>query len=310
MATFSNWQRRLLRALGAPVTEANLAFLNAWQRAEGGTARYNPLNTTQTWAGATAYNSVGVRNYPNARAGIQATVKTLLNGHYAAIVNGLKSGASAADLARAVEASPWGTHSIPIEGGAAPTAPPGAAPAAPAAGGPSVRQEGAHAILGLLASGTYSASAGLHALLAVRQSRGSLQSAGSPGPARVRVEGGDGTALDAKVVRLAQKYLGTPYVWGGENPGGFDCSGLLQYVWGRNGVEIPRTSQLQWHAGKAVTGKLRPGDAVFFGSPKGPHHVGMYIGNGKFIESPRTGLTVRISRLKGRSDYIGARRFA
>src|SRR5690242_18316899 len=88
---------------------------------------------------------------------------------------------------------------------------------------------------------------------------------------------------DAAVIKLAEHYLGTPYVWGGNKPGGFDCSGLLQFVWAKNGVHIPRTSQEQFHYGRPVNMKnLQPGDAVFFEpGPGGPGHVAMYIGNGK-----------------------------
>jgi cell wall-associated NlpC family hydrolase len=114
-------------------------------------------------------------------------------------------------------------------------------------------------------------------------------------------------------IKLAQHYLGTPYVWGGETPGGgFDCSGLLQYVWGQQGVQIPRVTYDQWDSGMAVDkSKLQPGDAVFFhmGS-RGPEHVGMYLGGGQFIEAPHTGASIRISELAGRSDFVGARRFS
>jgi cell wall-associated NlpC family hydrolase len=114
-----------------------------------------------------------------------------------------------------------------------------------------------------------------------------------------------------QAVALAKEYLGTPYVWGGSKPGGFDCSGLLQYTWAKEGVNIPRTSQEQWQAGRPVAkSQLRPGDAVFFeGGPNGPGHVGMFVGGGKFIEAPHTGAVVRISNLRGRTDFVGARRF-
>jgi NlpC/P60 family len=118
----------------------------------------------------------------------------------------------------------------------------------------------------------------------------------------------------AGAVKLAREYLGTPYVWGGENPGGFDCSGLLQYVYAKQGVQIPRTTYDQFHAGRPVPkGRLRPGDAVFFtgSDPRGnlPGHVGIYIGQGLYIQSPRSGDVVKISRLSGRRDYRGARRY-
>lgn len=113
------------------------------------------------------------------------------------------------------------------------------------------------------------------------------------------------------VVALAKQYLGVPYVWGGTTPKGFDCSGLLQYVWAKKGVTIPRVSEDQFNAGKRVTGSLQPGDAVFFHpNSKGlPGHVGMYVGNGQFIHAPHTGDVVKISKLKGYSGYIGARRY-
>jgi cell wall-associated NlpC family hydrolase len=117
------------------------------------------------------------------------------------------------------------------------------------------------------------------------------------------------------VVTLAKEALGTPYVWGGTSPSGFDCSGLLQYAWGKQGVSIPRTTYDQWTAGRAVAkNQLQPGDAVFFtgSDPKGgkPGHVGMYVGSGQFIEAPKTGSNVRVSTLAGRRDYVGARRYA
>lgn len=84
--------------------------LTAWQRAEGGSASFNPLNTTQPLQGASNYNGVGVRNYPSAQAGLAATKQTLLNGHYNSIVGLLRSGKASADqIGTAVEQSPWGT---------------------------------------------------------------------------------------------------------------------------------------------------------------------------------------------------------
>lgn len=110
MAAFGGWAAQLLHAIGAPVTAQNMRALIAWQRAEGGSARFNPLNTTQPAHGASAYNSVGVRNYGSAAQGLNATAKTLLNGRYGNIVNLFRSGkASAEQIATAVAASPWGT---------------------------------------------------------------------------------------------------------------------------------------------------------------------------------------------------------
>jgi len=120
---------------------------------------------------------------------------------------------------------------------------------------------------------------------------------------------------DLAAVSTVREYLGTPYVWGGASPKGFDCSGLLQYVWGKQGVQIPRTSQEQWQSGQAVnSSQLRPGDAVFFvgsdGTRNAPGHVGMYIGNGKYVEAPHTGDVVKIAKLADAKDFVGARRYA
>ena len=88
------------------------------------------------------------------------------------------------------------------------------------------------------------------------------------------------------VVNIARGLLGIPYVYGGESPSGFDCSGFTQYVFGKAGVSIPRTASAQQRAATPVSDP-RPGDLVFYGSPA--WHVGIYTGNGKMIDSPRAG---------------------
>lgn len=119
---------------------------------------------------------------------------------------------------------------------------------------------------------------------------------------------------NSSVISTAKKYLGTPYVWGGTSPSGFDCSGFTYYVMGQNGKTIPRTADDQFHSGTAV-GKesLSPGDLVFFGSGNHADHVGVYEGNGMFIHSPHTGDVVKESSLNSTyytQHYIGARRYA
>lgn len=103
------------------------------------------------------------------------------------------------------------------------------------------------------------------------------------------------------IVKLAQRQLGTQYVWGGNRPGGFDCSGLVSYIFGQSGIQLPRTSYNQIQVGASVQpNKLRPGDLVFFDTDRkksGPDHVGIYIGGGKFIHAPRPGQNVQISSL-------------
>ncbi len=109
-------------------------------------------------------------------------------------------------------------------------------------------------------------------------------------------------------VEVALTQLGVPYTWGGATPArGFDCSGLVQWVYARVGINLPRTSQDQWAALTHLppgTG-LMPGDLVFFGPANGPTHVGIYIGNGLMVDAPHTGAAVRIEA-DNWSDYVGA----
>ncbi len=115
------------------------------------------------------------------------------------------------------------------------------------------------------------------------------------------------------ILDYAAEFLGTPYVWGGTTPEGFDCSGFVQYVYGKNGYNITRTTYTQWdNDGVAVDrDDLLPGDLVYFGYGDDPSHVGLYVGDGKMIHSPRTGDVVRYSTIEsGYYDdcYLGARR--
>ena len=122
-----------------------------------------------------------------------------------------------------------------------------------------------------------------------------------------------GVALGSVVVADAQAYLGTPYVWGGERPGvGFDCSGLVQWVYAEAGISLPRVAQDQYDAGPHLPAgaTLYPGDLVFFGSgPGAVEHVGIYVGNGEMIDAPYTGVDVRYDRVASVSlGYVGATR--
>ncbi len=109
------------------------------------------------------------------------------------------------------------------------------------------------------------------------------------------------------VVGIAMQEIGTPYVWGGSAPGGFDCSGLVMWAYAQVGVSLPHSSYAQWNYGVPVSvDELEPGDLVFF---DGLGHVGIYIGGGQFIEAPHTGAFVQISSLASRmGDFVGARR--
>jgi cell wall-associated NlpC family hydrolase len=110
-----------------------------------------------------------------------------------------------------------------------------------------------------------------------------------------------------RAVRIANRLTGVPYVWGGASPrSGFDCSGLVQYVYGKLGISLPHYTVSQYRHGRAVSRKsLRPGDLVFF---HGLGHVGIYAGRGKYIHAPRSGSTVRWASLASSPSYYGARR--
>jgi len=110
------------------------------------------------------------------------------------------------------------------------------------------------------------------------------------------------------VVGIAMQYLGTPYVWGGASPSGFDCSGLVMYVYAQVGVSLPHSSYAQYGAGVPVSyDQLQAGDLVFF---NGLGHEGIYVGGGMFIHAPHTGDVVKVSSMSGwyTSTYVGARR--
>lgn len=96
------------------------------------------------------------------------------------------------------------------------------------------------------------------------------------------------------IILSAKQYIGVPYVWGGTSPNGFDCSGLMQWVFAQNGVSLPRVSQAQQAAVKEIPiSEVQPGDLVFWGRPA--HHVALYIGDGYFIQAPQPGDVVKIT---------------
>lgn len=116
-----------------------------------------------------------------------------------------------------------------------------------------------------------------------------------------------------KIVATAKKYIGVPYVWGGESPKGFDCSGYVQYVFKMHSISLNRTTETQYKHGSYVSkSNLKPGDLVFFQNTyrAGISHVGIYIGNGQFIHaSSSKGVTIsNLSSSYYTSHYYGARR--
>lgn len=111
-----------------------------------------------------------------------------------------------------------------------------------------------------------------------------------------------------QAAQIAMKYLGVPYVFGGSTPAGFDCSGLVMYVFAQLGVQLPHYAAAQYGFGVAVPrADLQPGDLVFFDALG---HVGIWIGGGEFIDAPHTGSFVSIETMDGwySSHYVGARR--
>lgn len=113
----------------------------------------------------------------------------------------------------------------------------------------------------------------------------------------------------------AQKFIGTRYQYGGDRPSrGFDCSGLIQYSYKLAGLKVPRNTKRQFRSTRRVaSNKLRRGDLLFFHQQgKRFSHVGIYIGNGRFVHAPSTGKRVKISTLKNRywrRHLASARRF-
>ncbi|KIL42530.1 hypothetical protein SD70_00125 [Gordoniibacillus kamchatkensis] len=112
------------------------------------------------------------------------------------------------------------------------------------------------------------------------------------------------------IVETAGDYVGAPYVWGGTKPGGFDCSGFVQYVYRRHGVELPRTSREMFAVGDDVR-ELQPGDLVFFRTEgRNASHVGIYMGDNRFI-SATTSYGVHVANLNSTywgPKYVGAKR--
>jgi len=123
-------------------------------------------------------------------------------------------------------------------------------------------------------------------------------------PPPVSIPTGGTGAGHAAAASIALHYLGVPYVYGGASPSGFDCSGLVMYVYAQLGISLPHYTVAQWNATQPISSPA-PGDLVFF---NGLGHVGIYIGGGRFVDAPHTGSVVRIDSISSFGGYDGARR--
>lgn len=140
---------------------------------------------------------------------------------------------------------------------------------------------------------------------AASESRTAGQTGGSErqseaAPAAARSYEVPASAAGSSVVAIASQYLGTPYVYGGSSPSGFDCSGLVQFVYKQAGISLPRTSWAQGAAGTHVSAaEAQPGDLVYYG-----HHVGIYAGNGMMIHAPKPGDVVSLVPVYDSPSYV------
>lgn len=137
----------------------------------------------------------------------------------------------------------------------------------------------------------------------------STPGAPAPGPWDATA-GGDRERLLA----VARRQLGTPYRYGGSAPGGFDCSGLVQFAHRQVGIAVPRTARAQWRRARVPNRRhLLPGDLLFFEiGPRKRRHVAIYEGHGRFIHAPSSGKTVSRASLDNpfwRTRLLGKRTF-
>lgn len=118
-----------------------------------------------------------------------------------------------------------------------------------------------------------------------------LTSAQTTAQGSAALEGDTGS----QAVAVAEQQVGTPYVYGGSKPGGFDCSGLVQWTYARLGISLPRTAEEQGRTGTPVSpADARPGDLVYFDHPGRDSHIGIYVGGGQWVVAPHTGAKVRV----------------
>lgn len=333
--------------LGGKWTSEKARFFDAWQRAEGTAATYNPFATTRSgYAGETdlANNPAHVKNYPSAQVGMQATYDTLARtDFYPNIVKLLKDPDTTAEqLAQAVAQSPWGTgvgvlRALGVTNAEAyETATKSQAKVDVISGEQqaidTTIQDSLARLDKLMPTPEYAAAVGKLGPLSRREAAFTTEMVGNlqnqlQSRAEARAATYGGTTLPAtdeagfvakgpnsvvnRVLYIAQKQIGKPYVWGAESPaeGGFDCSGLIDYAYRQAGIDLPGrlTTYSAMNIGKSVKGKtLLPGDMII---TNGGKHMVMYTGNGQVIAAPHRGEVVQyqpLSRFDG--DIVDVRR--
>lgn len=104
-----------------------------------------------------------------------------------------------------------------------------------------------------------------------------------------------------QIIAYGLQEIGKPYVYGEEGPGAFDCSGLMQWIFGKAGIKLPRTAAEQQKSTTLLTSDPRPGDLVFYNSPA--THVGLYLGNGRMLHSPNSRSKVKVADVYGNPTY-------
>lgn len=198
---------------------------------------------------------------------------------------------------------------------AAPSAVPAAVPSAAPAADPSAFNAALTAAAGAGAAAPAAAAAAdrdgtvtLQEMITLRVAGGlpatvpPAAAAGPPAPAGGLPDGMPAGAWASPVVRAASDYLGVPYLWGGTDPEvGLDCSGLVQRVFADLGVQVPRVAGDQSRVGQPVAGlaDARPGDLLYYGGPDNrSEHIAIYLGEGRMLHAPRTGLDVMVDDIR------------
>lgn len=312
----ADWRKALLKRMGAPATKSNLAFLDQWQRQEGGatnnSATFNWLNTTRG-SQYPSINSVGVRAYPDFATGISNLAATLSSGRYPDIVAGLRGGNPygrpiADDLSVWVSGDPNKglSYAQRVTGARAASNAPKLARRVANQAPPQAKQADRHALLSYFVASNYSLMEGeappniMDFLPAYEQQ--ARQYGGTTVPPTSKATGTPpkaGGPLANRILQIAHQQVGKPYVWGAESPseGGFDCSGLIDYAFRQAGFQLPGrlTTYTMAKMGKSVKGQTyRPGDWIITNHGK---HVVMYVGKGQVIAAPHTGEVVQYQNL-------------